>query len=281
LKEVFSKYGKIESVRILKNMKGESKGSGFIVFEKKEQANAALELDKTKLKSRVLVVELSTGKNFKPTATVMGKASSASPGPDAGVDSVTSPPPAPETNTHAQHAPSRTELTNRTITLINIPDTVNDARIRALAEKHGDIIKLTLRPDHQGAIIEYADATSAGRATLALENYEIAPGRNLRTGGMKDLLKEKDEIRSDLAHTGLGKKGPSSFMQPSAPIRRPGTGGRGGLGQKRGLGYSAPKAAEKIAGSSADTGGNGHGEENKKLKSNADFKAMFVNGGNQ
>lgn len=285
LREVFIKYGKVETVRILKNMAGQSKGAGFVVFETKEQAIAALEMDKTKLKASVLVVELSTGKNFKPTATITGKGSSASPGPDADGDSVMSSSPAPEgyPNTHAQHGPSRTEITNRTITIMNIPDTVNGERVRALAEAHGEIVKLTLRPDHQGAIIEYVDAASAGRASLALENHEIAPGRKLRTGGLKDLFAEKDEIRTDRIQVGQGKKGsnPNPFIQASAPIRRPGAGGRGGLGQKRGLGYSAPKVAGKIAGSSADTGENGHGEENKKPKSNADFKAMFLSGGTQ
>jgi RNA recognition motif-containing protein len=284
LKEVFSKYGKIERVRILKTMGGESKGAAFVVFEKKEQATAALELDKTKLKSKILNIEMSIGKNFKASATVLGKASSASPAPDADGDSVMSPSPPPDghQNTRAQHAPSRTEITNRTITLMNIPDTVNDARIRVLVEPHGEIVKLVLKPDHQGAIIEYADAASAGKAALALENHEIAPGRKLRTGGMKDLFAEKPEIRTDRIQTGQGKKATAAFMQPSAPVRRPGPGGRGGLGVKRGLGYSAKPAA--AASDSSATPGEiviGNGVGNKKPKSNADFKAMFVSGGTQ
>lgn len=281
VKKVFSAYGNIEKVRILKNMAGESKGSCFVSFESKEQATAALVMDKTKFKSRVLTVELSTGKNFKPTATIMGKASSASPGPDVDGDSVMSQSPAPEShlNTHAQHTPSQTENTNKIITLMNIPDTVNDARIRAIAEKHGEIVKLTLRPDHGGAIIEYKDVAAAGRASLALENHEIVPGRRLRTGGLKDLFVEKAEIRTDRTQATQGKKTPTAFIQPSAPVRRPG--GRGGLGQKKGLGYTAPKAVTGSAGSSADTGLNGHSEETQKPKSNADFKAMFLSGGMQ
>lgn len=284
VKDVFSKYGEVERVRMLKTYGGQSKGSCFVVFAKKEQATAALEMDKTKLKSRVLVVELSTGKNFKQTATVLGKASSASPGPDADGDTAMSPPSVSEShpNTHAQHAPSRTD--NKTITLLNIPDTINVERVRALVEPHGEIVKLTLRLDHQGAIIEYADAASAGRAALALENHEIAPGRKLRTGGMKDLFEQKDEYRTDRIQVGQGAKKASgpAFIQPNAPVRRPAPsirGGRGGLGQKKGLDYvaaSAPKADATVdtAGSSADTG-------EKKAKSNADFKAMFVSGGKE
>jgi len=280
VKEVFSKYGKVEKVNILKNRAGESKGAAFVSFEKKEEATAALDLDKTKLKSRILNVEMSVGKNFKPTATSLGKASSASPAPDADGDSVMSPAPAPDVhqNTHTQHAPSRTEITNRTITLMNIPDTVNDARIRALAETHGEIVKLVLKPDHQGAIIEYVDAASVGKAALALENYEIAPGRKLRTGGMKDLFADKPEIKTDRIQTGQPKKPPAAFIQPSAPIRRPGPGGRGGLGIKRGLGYSAkPAAAASSLGAAKGEAVNGNGDQ-KKPKNNADFKAMFVKG---
>jgi RNA recognition motif-containing protein len=284
LKEVFSKYGTIERARLLKTMAYESKGAAFISFAKKEEATAALEMDKTKLKSRVLAVEMSTGKNFKPTATSMGKGSSMSPAPDGDADSVMSQSPAPEghTNSYAQHAPSRTEITNRTITLMNIPDTVNDARVRMIAEPFGDIVKLVLRLDHQGAIIEYADAASAGRAALGLENIEIVPGRKLRTGGMKDLFAQKDEIRTDKIQVGQGKKAPAAFMLPNAPVRRPALGGRGKghLGQKTGLGYSAQKSGATSAPSAAGEV-NGNGDENKKPKTNADFKAMFVSGGAQ
>ncbi|CZT41365.1 related to pre-mRNA splicing factor [Rhynchosporium secalis] len=278
LEEMCSKYGKVERARILTTMTGESKGAAFVAFERKEEATASLELDKTKFKSRILNVEMSTGKNFKPTAT-MAKGSSTSPGPDGG--SAMSPSPAPESyNRHAQHAPGQSETSNRTITLMNIPDTVNVARVNALVEQYGGIVKVVLRPDHQGAIIEYADAVSAGKAALALENHEIVPGRKLRTGGLKDLFAEKDEIRTDRIQIGQGKKPAAGFMQQSsAPVRRPGAGGRGGLGQKRGLGYSAPKAANAPR---ADANGNGSaGAENKKPKSNADFKALFVSGGNQ
>lgn len=280
LKEVFSKYGKVEKVRILKTMRGDSKGAGFISFEKKESANLALDLDKTKLKSRVLTVELSMGKNFKPTATTKG--SSMSPAPEGDGDTAMSPSPdtSGHVNTHALHIPSKTELTNRTITLMNIPDTINDARIRAIVEPHGEIIKLVLRPDHQGAIVEFIDAGAAGRAALALENHEIAPGRKLRTGGMKDLFAYKDEIKPDKILIGKDrakKVAPTTFMQPGAPVRRPGAGSRGGLGVKRGLGYSAPKPANKD--DQGEPNGASPGEERKPMKSNADFKAMFVKGG--
>jgi RNA recognition motif-containing protein len=286
MRDVFSKYGNVESVRILKNLAGKSKGGGFVVFGKKEDATEALALNKTKFKAQILTVELSTATNFKPTATsTAAKGSSASPAPtpdgEGGV--VMSPSPAPDTqttNTHALHSPSRAEISSRTITLMGIPDTVNDARIRAIVEPYGTIVKLVLRPDHQGAIIEFADVSTAGLASLGLENHEIVPGRRLRIGGLKDLFQEKDEIKTDRIQVGQGKKTTPHFTQPSAPIRRPGAGGRGGLGTKRGLDHSGTKpAAAKPDLSTGNLIRNGDGNTGSAPKSNADFKAMFLSGG--
>jgi len=262
IKSVFSKYGSVETVRLLKTNSGESKGAGFIVFGKKEDAVAALALHETKLKSSIIKVEPSTGKNFKQTATTKG--ASASPVPDTNEDSAN--------HTQSVNGIGKLEAKS-TITLLNIPDTINDARIRVLAEEYGSTVKVVLHPKHQGAIIEYADSQTAGRAELGLNNYEISPGRMLRTGNLKDLFGEKEEIKTDRIQVGGGGKKKTqlaSFIQPTAPIRRPGPGGKGGLGQKRGLGYANPKPSSSSAGA-----GNGEGNV---AKSNADFKALFLKG---
>jgi hypothetical protein len=195
----------------------------------------------------------------------------------------------PAASTQAQHDPSKAEIAARTLAVMNIPDTVNDARIRALAEPYGTIVKLTLRPDHQGAIIEYSDVTAAGRASLGLENHEIVPGRKLRTGGLRDLFQQKAEIRTDRIQTGTGAKKPPpvtgpGFMQPTVPVRRPGPGVRGGLGTKRGLGYSSALAKKAPGGEDLGNGSGAAADENEKKvqpKSNADFKAMFLKGESQ
>ncbi|ESZ96509.1 hypothetical protein SBOR_3131 [Sclerotinia borealis F-4128] len=292
LKDVFAKYGQVESVRILRTFKGESKGAGFVVFENKDEATAALELDKTKLKSSVLHVELTQSRNYKPIATSTEKGTSASPIPDGDGDSTMYPASASghsHNNQHALHQPSKPESSNRTITLLNVPDTINDARIRAIAEPFGNVTKVVLRPDHQGAIIEYEDVVSAGKASLGLDNHEIAPGRKLRTGGMKDLFAHASEIKSDrivIGQNGNAKKetgkggsstdmGTTNFMQPSALVRRPGA--RGGLGQKKGLGFSGAKKT----GEDKDADTKATAPENKPLKSNADFKKMFLSGGRE
>ncbi|EHK98504.1 putative Uncharacterized RNA-binding protein [Glarea lozoyensis 74030] len=207
LKEIFGKYGTVDKVRLLKKPNGESKGAGFISFEKKGDATAALVLDKTKVKSRVLTVEVSLGKNYKPTATNKGQ--SMSPAPDADGDSVMSVSPRHDglANTHAQHAPAPADNSNRTITLMNIPDTVNDARVRAVVEPYGALVKVVLRPDHQGAIIEYVEVASAGKAALALEGHEIVPGKKLRTGGLKDLFAERAS-QYNASNRGEGERRP-------------------------------------------------------------------------
>ena len=79
LKEIFGKYGAVERVRIPRAKDGKSKGMAFVVFGAKvsspkllfpfaittltflqEDAHSSLDLDKTKLMSRLLHVEMSS-----------------------------------------------------------------------------------------------------------------------------------------------------------------------------------------------------------------------------
>ncbi|OBT61980.1 hypothetical protein VE03_08647 [Pseudogymnoascus sp. 23342-1-I1] len=286
LQAVFSKYGAVESVRILRNIAGKSKGSAFVVFAKAEDATKALELDKTKFWSQILTVELATPTNFKATATTgsLGTSAAGSPVPSNDLDSRMSgagSPAAANNHTHAS-GQSRAEITARTITLLNVPDTVNDARLSAICAPYGRVVKLVLRPDHQGAIVEFEDVAAAGKASLGLEGYEIVGGRRLRTGGLKDLFESRDEQRTDRIVIGGGAKKADAqpeqrmaFMQAGPTVRRPGAGGRGGLGVKRGLGFKGPgkAAVDGVNGNSTDA------REKKALKSNADFKAMFLRSG--
>ena len=237
----------------------------------------------TVFKNRILNVSMATNDVAKRQAnkiiTSTSQRSTASPSPDL---------PSSMTNGNAQDMPSSTppadskvnEIQSRTLAIMNIPDTVNDARIRALAEPYGELVQLLLRPDHQGAILEYRDVASAGKAALGLEGQEIAPGRNIKTGNVAEMKQLKAEHKVDRIVVGSGK--PSAALQPAAPIRRPNQpgarrGGKGGLGIKRGgLGLSGDRA--KPHGEDIDGGGemNGDAEGNGKPKSNSEFKAMFV-----
>ena len=237
----------------------------------------------TVFKNRVLNVSMATNDVAKRQAnkiiTSTSQRSTASPNPDL---------PSSMTNGNAQDMPSSTppadskvnEIQSRTLALMNVPDTVNDARIRALAEPYGELVQLLLRPDHQGAILEYRDVASAGKAALGLEGQEIAPGRNIKTGNVAEMKRLKAEHKVDRIVVGSGK--PSAALQPGAPIRRPNQpgarrGGKGGLGIKRGgVGLSGDRA--KPHGEDIDGSGemNGDAEENSKPKSNSEFRAMFV-----
>ena len=265
LTETFKEYGNIESVRIPRDTKGKNKGKAWMVFSNKEDAEAALKMDGAELRGRSLHVEKSAKPGVKRQATTIisrversqSPATAASPAAEsvASMDDVQT--------THG-------ERHERTVALMDVPHTVNDARIRALVEKYGKLVKLSLRPDHQGAIIEYVDSHDAAKASLALEGHEIDPGRKLRVGTVPEMLKQKAERITDKIVVGKPKENgtkpitngtlqPATVKRPGQPIR-----GRGGkLGVKRGLGYRPATDSHE---GSVEKGG----------KSQDDFRAMLT-----
>ena len=163
--------------------------------------------------------------------------------------------------------------------LLNVPDTINDAKIKELMLPYGELIKITLRPDHQGAVVEYKDVNAAGRASLKIEGHEIALGRKLRVGTFEELMHESEEIRDDKQQTQPKKSGEvakarSQLVPPTAAIRRPlqRGGRRGGLGFKRSHGAEGEKSTVN---GSPETSHDNPGDA-KTSKSNEDFKAMFA-----
>lgn len=228
-----------------------------------------------KLKSRELYVSISTNDLAKRQANPVRKSMprstvSPSPGPpntNGEVDSAAS----TSSSIKDELKPSKPDIQARTIALLNVPDTVNDARVRALAENYGAIVKVTLRPDHQGAIIEYRDIASAGKAALGIDGHEITPGRKLGVGNVKQMLQQPEEKKTDrLYANGSNKiKSAAITLQSGAPIRRPtqSTARRGG---KLGLG------ARREGGSQPVKGAEINGMTEGKAKSNDDFRAMFL-----
>ena len=238
-----------------------------------------------RFKNRVLNVSVSTNDANKRQAnriiTSTSQRTTASPTPDIpltktnGDNHIVASP-----NPPTASASKSSEIQSRTIALLNVPDTVNDSRIRALAERYGELVKVLLRPDHQGAILEFKDVASVGKATLGIDGQEIAPGRAITVGTVGEMLKQKAEKRSDK----IGSTKPNVPLQAAAPIRRPNQpgprrGARGGLGFKRGgVGLSGLSAIHDEEGKEKEVYSNGEGvEEQGKAKSNADFKAMFLN----
>ncbi|KAK1762875.1 hypothetical protein QBC33DRAFT_460418 [Phialemonium atrogriseum] len=295
LETVFAKHGTVKSARIIRNMAGQSHGSAFVAMETKEQAQEAIkELDKIAFRGRVLTIELSKPKNFKTTATSRG-----TPGPSMSPSPAPSGPDAEGDESMQDGASGSTqgrqsrpaEIAARTIAVLGIPDTVNDARVRAVLEPIGEIVKLVLHATHGGAVVEFADVATAGKAALAIEGTEIEPGKKLRVGSVADMFKAKAETRIDrIDHPapsgtkGSGGSGrPASALMPPPPtVRRPPVlGGRGGRGGKRGLGFtgSAAKKTTEAPATNRGVAAKANGAAPAAAKSNADFKALFLGGG--
>jgi squamous cell carcinoma antigen recognized by T-cells 3 len=237
-----------------------------------DEANAATALNGYSFLSRELHVEISSKSGAKRQATTIISQVNRSKSPAGGPNGTAGSPSAMSTTSSTVEHPAG-DRQARTIALMDVPDTVNDSRIRALAETYGDLIKIVLRPDHQGAIVEYTDANNAGKASLGLEGYEFTPGRTLRVGTVPQMLRERAEKKTDKIQVGKARKdkpGTSqASLQPPRPIRRPGqqAGRRGGLGQKRGLGFTASDGKTGEGPINASSGGS---------KSNDDFRQLLT-----
>lgn len=257
LEKKFSKYGTVETVKIPQDEKGRSKGYGFVTFSSAQEAEEALVLDGQEFKGRAIQISIARKPNLRYQATVKAR-SNTSPAENG---DATSPTAMSISSTGDKN--ERDSRRDRTIAIVNVPDTVNATQIRSIAERHGTVTKVTIQPAHQGAILEYNDSGSAGKAALALEGFEIFPGRPLHVVTVQEMLREKPEKKIDKIL--IGKK--SSEMQP-AQIRRPGQVGQrkgGGLGQKKGLGFAKPESKSNDL----------NGQDSSVKKSNDDFRALF------
>ncbi|KAF2875722.1 hypothetical protein BDV95DRAFT_603130 [Massariosphaeria phaeospora] len=255
--EHFSRFGKIEKLNMPILPGGTNRGICFIVYESKENAEAAIaEMHGKDFWGFDLVVETASDrKELKPKirSTIENAASpetrESTPGQADGTPA-------------AAFAPISYE--KRTLALLNVPDTVNDARIKALVAPFG-FKKITLMPQHQGAIIEFATVDAVGKAELALQGQEIVDGRKIRVGTVAELKMQTSEFKAR-----------TNFIQPAQinrPVARGGARGRArgrpGLGYGRGARPGLPRAAAAAADTAADNGAGG-------AKSNADFRAMLL-----
>lgn len=248
IQEAFAQYGKIDRVNIPTLPNGNNKGFGYVVYERKEDADAA--------------VAAMNGKEFwgmeLKVEIAQDRAETAKPKIKSTIENEASPAEREATPGKQDTATTGTKG-DRTIALLNVPDTVNDVRIKALAEPYG-YKRITLMPQHGGAVIEFETMEQAGKAEIALQGVDFE-GRKLRIGRYKDLITQKGEWKAS-----------NAFVQP-ARVNRPvaSRGGiRGGLrGRgKPGLGFGRPTVPR------ANMGVNG-----AEAKSNEDFRAMLL--GNQ
>ncbi|KAJ5989415.1 hypothetical protein N7481_004625 [Penicillium waksmanii] len=266
VEELFLRFGTVEKVSMPRDNNGRKMGYCFVIFSTKEEAEAALSMNNETFGSRALVVTRSVPHAKRMTHTYI-----------SGVDRS----PSVEVNgdrSNAAHSHTASDHRERTLALMNIPDTVNEARIQAMVEPFGQLIKISLRPDHQGAIIEYANVQDAGKAALALEGKEIAPGRALHIGGVAELMALKAERKTDRI-TSIKPEKPKVSLQPAGPIKRPQqpgargghAGRRGGLGLRRAMAAPPPPNNDQMDTTPDDKSG----ESGMPKKSNDDFRAML------
>ena len=281
LREVLSKYGVISRINIPRNLAGKNRGVAYVDLESKDQAqHAASDLNNVKLRNQIIQVVVTKEFKTKPFARTRNE-QSASPAPPSlrdaeGDESMR------EHNTSEGSKPSQAEIQARTIALMGLPETVNDTRVKALVEPLGAVVQLVLQPAHGGAKIEFADAATAGRVALRLENMEFE-GHKLRTGSLEELRNSKVEHKDDRIVYGAGPKDKNSkapkqttsalsFLPASTAVKRPTL----GPSNKRGLGFIGKKT--NGIGSSAKTEKDTETHP-KPSKTNADFKAMLLTGG--
>jgi len=281
VRDIFEKYGKIEKVRLPPGpKKGTHKGFGFVVFESKESADASLETTGSMLKSRALevsIAQVNPGK-FKPgNAVDVARSMSPSVGPED-LPNGASNSLQPESSRPLQ-PPSFEQIKKKTLGITNLADTVNDTRLRTLFEPFGPLRKVTLRPDHQGAIVEYENVADAGKASLAIEGADL-DGMKIEIGELADLMKRKPEKKIT---KGFQKK-PATMLLVPPSVRNAAPRSGGGGQKRRGLGFTGAvsKKDHKDLESSGDVEmKNADGAEDKRGgRSNEDFKKMFLSSGN-
>jgi RNA recognition motif-containing protein len=248
INDAFSPFGAIERIKLPTKSHGNNKGFCFVNFKTKESADAAVaEMDGKNFWGLDLHVEIAVDRaESKPkTKSTL----------EADPDAREATPSKIESGLEAASKPEGT-IGSRSIAFLNIPDTVPDVRIKPLV-KPFDFRKITLEPQHGGAIVEFNTVEGAGKAEIALQGQDFE-GRKLHVGTVKDLRSQKSEWKAS-----------NSFVQPNR-INRPAIRGRsaGGRGRgKSGISVGRP-SIPKIATTT-----------NGEAKSNADFRAMIMNKG--
>lgn len=279
IKELFSEHGTVERVRRLRGTNGKFTGTCFVILSKPEEATAAVALNNKPLLSRLLRVTLSTDKSAAAKAggtTVVREGSTAEPedlqspsGEANGRRGSVASTGATGGELNADTARTKHE---RTIALLNLPDTVNDARIQSLLSHYGPLRKIVMKRDRAAAMAEFVNLQDAGKVSLGIDCSALGP--NVRIGEPSEIFaKDKKPANAAAPAAPVPKVAGAPVMRPAqASVSRPGQsgrrGGRGGLGFKRGGGFGASKPAE-------DADKMDEGEDGGAKKGNAEFRALF------
>ncbi|KAF3212796.1 Splicing factor [Orbilia oligospora] len=273
IRELFSKYGTVKSIRLISKGRGAHSGYGFLDFETAESAKASLELHEQKFKSRKLLVVISEPQGGAPAnKKSSGKTQAKFPNGAAGSPEVAGSPMS-TTASELPEAPDSDTIRQKTLYVLNIADTVNDSKIRAVFEKYGSLHKVQMQLNHQAAIVEFDEVKDAGKAMLALDGHEI-DGRAISFGSRQAMLKTGAEQKAKPGLNPFAKKKEDKKSTTAAaslaPVRvhRPGVAVRGGK-TRMGLGFrSSARKDENEEKKEGDT----------KPKTNADFRQMLLKG---
>ena len=273
IKKFFEQYGNVVSMNIVKLPNGKRLGTAFIVFSSADEATAALEANNKPFHERILHVEIA---NPKGRAAPLDRARkedmivkhAASPDRD-GLNDRRGSDVSMSSSVHVNDNSGKTAKA-RKIAIFNLPDTVNDARIRTAMEVYGPLVKIQMRRGDNGAIVEFANVQDAFNVRQGVDCSAL--GADVKTGDVADLLakvKKRQGAQSGSETTAA----PSTNMRPPL-IARPGQRGgkRGGLGFKRGGGFGVGRTGAGENGDSAANTATGG------AKSNADFRTMFEEG---
>jgi hypothetical protein len=153
------------------------------------------------------------------------------------------------------------------VAISGVPDTINESRIKAIAEKTGPVRKVFLKTNHQGALIEFENVQDAGKAMIALDDMEIDPGRHIRVTTEREMLQQKAERKQDP----FIKRPAPKQATANGPVKRPvqPNARKGGhLGQRSAAVF---QAAGKDGVEATDDG-------TKAKKTNDDFRSLINNG---
>jgi RNA recognition motif-containing protein len=247
IKEAFAAFGNIERVTCPTTKTGTNRGFCYIVYDTKESADAA--------------VAAMHGKSYwglELNAKIATDNAETKPKVKSTLENATSPDDREATPGQGESGPDAAAertgtVMERSIAILNLPDTVPDVRIKPLVEPFG-FKKITLEPQHGGAIIEFTSVEGAGKAEISLQGTDFE-GRKLQIGTPRDLKLQKGEWKAS-----------NNFVQPSR-VNRPAARGRATGG--RGRGKSGISIGRPIIPKNATT-------TNGEVKSNSDFRAMIM-----
>jgi len=277
VEEAFLPYGTIELIRmpLHETLKNRNKGIAFVTFSTVDEAKAALAMSGQEMKGRSVKVEIASDNQSR----TMRHASTTPATTVKKSDQRATPP---------QTTPGPTEpRSERTIFLTEVPDTINEARLRQVASKYGEVLKCILKTNHQGALIEFATVSSAGEASLGLDDYEIAPDRKLKVVTEQEMKAQKAERKTE-AFAAKDKPKPkttTASVSGSGFVKRPTQPGNktrkgGNLGQRSAMLHTTSISHHPAK--DTEQKSNGATNENEEAvaakKSNADFRALIGGG---